>query len=828
MLRYFIAFVLLISILIAGSYFARLELIQFAFNRFAPHGIFLKRITGLQVGPDSLSIDTIELELGAHKSKQSIKGIKLDYLLRSGSIQALHIQHASVFLTEFAETEGASPPILLDEVLDFLINQPVKLLEIEKLDLTDIGHSVTLQFQTSKDRSTLHITEGHYETSLQLLHQDIENARISWQLANRNRSIVNLNFALKRINNRFRLTGSQQIHLRPLVSFMLQHIKSPPKFINSIDGILSIDVKTELDNNLRNVLSFPVELRLRTDSKISFIYQKRHDPMFDLEVNLTMPAPLDLLVKNAEQPQLDVSASQIDIGIREKNNRAFFKAKLSKVFCYWQKKLQCSMNTVGDLNIPVLMLGRNELRNLSGHISGRLGIDGNQLSLQVNPSDLFKVQSLRLKEFRMRSLTQGKLNYQWDTGRIRYKQKRVNATLQYMDTPKLNLASNLELSQIDITYQKTLSIAMNIMSQQIKLKLSGQSLPDFGFRSNLDLVHDRLDLNGQLLSDKDTKLLQFSAHHHLRHKSGEARILSDLVFSKSDRTLSNYFYSWPYDWDLRSGQCKASGTLIWQTGKNADDLRGGFQHACDQLSGMYRDIAFFGMDSDVSGTYTTNNSVVSNRTGKATIEEFDIGLPIRNIGLDFVFNAQENAVTVQRFGAELLGGTVRTDDFVYRTNREKNALLLLVDNLQVKDVVSLANLDNVDADGALNGKMPVSFTSTGLRIENGLLEAKKPGGVIRYLPDVTAATTTETDQTLKIVTDALSNYHYETLRIETQYNENGDLHLKMKMQGMNPDMNDGQPINLNLNVTDNIPTLLKSLQSSRMITDVFERKYGEH
>jgi hypothetical protein len=54
------------------------------------------------------------------------------------------------------------------------------------------------------------------------------------------------------------------------------------------------------------------------------------------------------------------------------------------------------------------------------------------------------------------------------------------------------------------------------------------------------------------------------------------------------------------------------------------------------------------------------------------------------------------------------------------------------------------------------------------------------------------------------------------------YAKNGDLNLAVQLQGVNPDMNKDQAINLNVNITDNIPSLLKSLQASRSITDKLE------
>ena len=61
------------------------------------------------------------------------------------------------------------------------------------------------------------------------------------------------------------------------------------------------------------------------------------------------------------------------------------------------------------------------------------------------------------------------------------------------------------------------------------------------------------------------------------------------------------------------------------------------------------------------------------------------------------------------------------------------------------------------------------------------------------------------------------------MNTEVFYDEGGELLLSVQLQGRNPDMNNGQEINLNVNITDNIPSLLKSLQASRVITDELER-----
>ena len=48
--------------------------------------------------------------------------------------------------------------------------------------------------------------------------------------------------------------------------------------------------------------------------------------------------------------------------------------------------------------------------------------------------------------------------------------------------------------------------------------------------------------------------------------------------------------------------------------------------------------------------------------------------------------------------------------------------------------------------------------------------------------------------------------------------------MSMRLTGINPDMDATQPIILNLNVENNVPQLLRSLQAVRSIEDILERQ----
>ena len=128
----------------------------------------------------------------------------------------------------------------------------------------------------------------------------------------------------------------------------------------------------------------------------------------------------------------------------------------------------------------------------------------------------------------------------------------------------------------------------------------------------------------------------------------------------------------------------------------------------------------------------------------------------------------------------------------------------------------------MEGTGRISGLLPLDVTRSGVTMERGMLAAKAPGGVFRYSTEVVVGTNPAMVQ----VIEALSNYHYTIFQIEADYLESGDLVLEMVMRGSNPDLQQGRPIHLNLNVTDNIPTLLKSLQSGRVIADTISKKLG--
>jgi hypothetical protein len=148
-----------------------------------------------------------------------------------------------------------------------------------------------------------------------------------------------------------------------------------------------------------------------------------------------------------------------------------------------------------------------------------------------------------------------------------------------------------------------------------------------------------------------------------------------------------------------------------------------------------------------------------------------------------------------------------------------------VEQLDLQQLLHLEQQKGIEGTGVLDGVIPVILTPTGVQVQDGILEARPPGGMLRYQPvSETTQEVAPADSQLSLVLQALSNFHYNTLRLGIQYEEDGTLKLTARLEGQNPDWQQGRPVHFNLTVQENVPALLKSLR----VVQGIEHSLQEH
>ena len=174
----------------------------------------------------------------------------------------------------------------------------------------------------------------------------------------------------------------------------------------------------------------------------------------------------------------------------------------------------------------------------------------------------------------------------------------------------------------------------------------------------------------------------------------------------------------------------------------------------------------------------------------------------------------------------LLGGRVQARGIRY-DGRHDAQFAIDIAHLDLARVVALEQQQGIEASGLLDGRLPITLTARGLSIAGGKLHAQAPGGVIRYQGSDRVREMAATNPNLKLVLNALGNYHYDKLDVGVDYAEDGELVLHLALAGRNPDWNAGQPIHLNINISENLLTLLRSLRLADDISVEVEKRVKE-
>lgn len=128
-------------------------------------------------------------------------------------------------------------------------------------------------------------------------------------------------------------------------------------------------------------------------------------------------------------------------------------------------------------------------------------------------------------------------------------------------------------------------------------------------------------------------------------------------------------------------------------------------------------------------------------------------------------------------------------------------------NIDLKTLLDYYPQDKIEAVGTLKGWLPLNYEKSGFSISSGTIETIDKGYIKANLFDDNGS-----NAQLQLLSKALRNYNYDSLKSELNLKKNGDLQIAVKLKGQNPNLQNGRQINLNLDISENIPALIKSLK----------------
>ncbi len=401
-----------------------------------------------------------------------------------------------------------------------------------------------------------------------------------------------------------------------------------------------------------------------------------------------------------------------------------------------------------------------------------------------------------------------RFNYANDEMRLATDLVRVAiASVQDSSDPGgMKLSTSLTLDEFELRVGDLISGGFNFESQSLSLDNNIAELTNPAYSGKLQIEEDVL--TGILEFDLDQRLrLGIGLQHFFLRDTGDAVLqLGAHTFSEAE-PFSSLIAAKQIDGDIVAGQWEGLANISWSKQPDASWSFGGpIALKVDSLSGYYADYFFVDFSTDLFAEATTPPGIAVTNAASASIARIDIGLPLENLSWNYQFDSRTEVVQISDFTTTLLGGTLSVPAARYNPARDRQQVDVILADLNVEGLVGLAEYPNLQADGLISGYLPFIIEGNAITIEKGLVGALNPGGSIRYTPSNPVPST---NQSLRLVNQALSNYQYQTMNTEVTYDADGELLLGVQLRGSNPGMNNGQAINLNVNISDNIPSLLR-------------------
>lgn len=311
---------------------------------------------------------------------------------------------------------------------------------------------------------------------------------------------------------------------------------------------------------------------------------------------------------------------------------------------------------------------------------------------------------------------------------------------------------------------------------------------------------DALAFAGTLSDITRRLVLDFSGSHDTVTRQGRGRVVAKpITFAPDGLQPRHFFPLLAAHLDDVDGRLALAGPVSWSAAGLAPDL----------------DLLVENLTATTHGvTLTRVNSVVAieriapfaTPIGQlAAVALVDAGLPLED-GM-VIFRLEGKRLTVARAELKLADGRVTLGETVFDPATERQKIALNVSGVDVSKLVEMAGFEGLSATGTLSGRVPLSMGGGKVTVDHGYLAATAPGR-LRYRPDLPPATLRSGGQSMELLLKALDNFHYTGLSMTVNGQAGGEITAEFRITGSNPDLYQGYPIELNLNISGALDRIL--------------------
>ena len=807
-------------------------------------GLHLESISGLRLSSQRIHIDRMDFRLSDQPQVSSVENVSIHFHwqeLLNAKIRQLHIERAFLALaTTASEQTGEQAPHLpnippMAQLRQQFDNAPLNSLLVDALTIDHYLEQATLSVQRQENNLQLDLSAQASHLGLTLRWESDDQTQHphklvgSLTLSDDQRLALSNDFTLAQQESLLHLSSNTRLQTN-ISQAVLTRWGLLPTSIGTLSGEFVFDTRITASLMAAQELQFEIavpaaqtlaiELSGLPDASMeritwtniadSSITGKVQWPELSFNFNADAPSAR-LLLSSSQEPAstLDFSATPLHMNC----------ITISQCTGILKTTLQLDTMATADLRA-------HEILSIS-----ELAIDISPEQTQLSFGQGSRIEAGTI-EFADTTLLHANLLAQ-DSLRFNYYANgdwQIDSNAIDLLVPDLIASGKSSYFTVAMHELHAEQIAANGNEPQLlsnmQIRNIGSDWLPYSLRkpeANLSMTANAsaLSLSGTLnLADRE--IMQIEALWNLAENIGQLQATTpELSFAQGKQSFSQFFFRPPFNADLIGGTLQASASLHAQQDSSQNwSLNGPITLDLASISGFYEEVGVINLSTQLEGTLINSTNFNSDENQSLSIERIDIGLPVENIAVNYSIDTLNTLAKIESFEATLFRGKVRSDNILYDWSAETNQAEISLERLDLSRLLDLAAYDAVRATGFISGNLPITLTNLTPSIGQGNLFAEIPGGSIHYS---SLGGGTGSNAALNFVNDALSNYQYNLLETTVNYQPSGELDLGVRLQGLNPDMNNGQRINLNLNINDNIPALLQSLQSGRSIADAIER-----
>ncbi|PSU47402.1 hypothetical protein C9J12_15505 [Photobacterium frigidiphilum] len=395
--------------------------------------------------------------------------------------------------------------------------------------------------------------------------------------------------------------------------------------------------------------------------------------------------------------------------------------------------------------------------------------------------------------------------------------------------PTQKYSGKLELSIAEFRLNKPIDKPLKLQSNYqttISMKQNQQRLPPFSSQGNLSFNPEKLIITGDLTNYKMARLARFTVNSYLKRQKTQIELHRNEVSFSSTNSLKKHFLPHlPIDYDLNQGSVALQANVLIDKGVTSGDI----SLFANSLSGYYRGFHFANVDSSTTLLFTPQG-IKSKFPISIHAELVHLGVLFSNVSMVFELDTAKEKYQLHRVFAEVFGGNISTHNVSINSLTTIENIPIVIHNLHLEQALAHIEHEEVELTGILDGQIPLAIHDGLPVVTNGKLHSRYPGGVLRYLEGSRIDKNVEAagENSILVVSKILKNYNYDALAIDIDYSKEGKLKASSRFKGRNPQFQNGRPVNLNLNIEDDIPALLKTMNAidSSQLEGLFLKQLG--